>query len=354
MNRLLLVTLALLPLAAFAADFTDKKPEAWTPEESKQVLEKSPWVVEVQVFPAALRAPDEGQSKPTTSMMRVPVSVTWYSSGIYRAALATQYKDLTPEQIEEMTRPNDRFYIVEVSAAETLGVFDSVSDEDLGKATSLEVDGQKFPLLFLIQPKDLKSPKVRFIFDRGAGIPAKAKTAVFHTSARDVTLDAKFKLEKMTWQGKRDLDGDIGEITAAEKRRREVQMAILGTESPEFHRAIVDVRLEKLKDKDRPWAAYVFYDPSRESATADVAARKLGMVQRVGTWSAANGTAIQAIVFLSPKTNKALDYVLGPDAEKIAKMAPEGAAAAFKEKLTPADKKPEAPKTPAKTPAKTK
>jgi hypothetical protein len=224
-------------------------------------------------------------------------------------------------------------------------VFDSVTDEELTKATSLEVDGQKFPLSFLVQPAGLKSPRARFFFDRGAGIPAKAKTAIFRTSARDVTLEAKFKLEKMTWLGKRDLDGDIGEITPGEKRRREVQTAVLGTESPEFHRAIVDVRLEKLKDKDRPWAAYVFYEPSREGKDVDVAARKLGIVQRIGTWSAANkSSAIQAIVFLNPKNNKALDYVLGPDAEKIAKMAPEGAAAAFKEKLTPADKKPAAPK----------
>lgn len=352
MNRLLLVTLALLPLAAFAADYTDKKADEWTPEESTQVLEKSPWVVEVQVFPAALRAPDEGQSKPTTSMMRVPVTVGWQSSGIYRHALAKQYKDLTPEQIDEMTRPDDRFYVIEVSARETLGVFDSVTDEELTKATSLEVDGQKFPISFLVQPAGLKSPRARFFFDRGAGIPAKAKTAIFRTSARDVTLEAKFKLEKMTWLGKRDLDGDIGEITAGEKRRREVQTAVLGSESPEFHRAIVDVRLEKLKDKDRPWAAYVFYEPSREGKDVDVAARKLGIVQRIGTWSAANkSSAIQAIVFLNPKNNKALDYVLGPDAEKIAKMAPEGAAAAFKEKLTPADKKPEAPKP---APKKTK
>jgi hypothetical protein len=345
MNRLLLVTLALLPLAAFAAaDYTEKKSTEWTPEEAKQVLEKSPWVVESQVFPAALRAPDEAQSKPTTSMMRVPVTIAWYSAGIYRTALASLFKDLTPEQLDEMTRPNDRFYIIEVTAPETLGVFDSVTDEELTKATSLEVDGQKFPLLFLIQPKDLKAPKARFIFDRGAGIPAKAKTAVFHTAARDVSLDAKFKLEKMTWLGKRDIDGDLGEISPGEKRRREVQTAVLGTETPEFHRAIVDVRLEKLKDKDRPWAAYVFYEPSREGKDVDVAARKLGIVQRVGTWSAANDTAIQAIVFLNPKNNKAQDYVLGPDAEKIAKMAPEGAAAAFKDKLTPADKKPEAPK----------
>lgn len=351
MNRLLLVSLAaaLLPLSALAADYTDKKADAWTAEESVQVLTKSPWVIEVQVFPAALRAPDEAQSKPTTSMMRVPVSVGWQSSGIYRHALSKQYKDLSPEQLDEMTRPDDRFYVIEVSAQETLGVFDSVSDKELAAATSLEVDGTKYPLSFLMQPAGLKAPRARFFFDRGEGIPEEAKTAVFRTKVRDVTLEAKFKLSKMTWLGKRDLDGDIGEITEGEKRRRAVQKAVLGTESPEFHRAIVDVRLEKLKDKTRPWAAYVFYEPTREAADVDVAARKLGIVQRVGTWSAANNSVIQAIVFLDPKNNKAQDYVLGPDAEKLAKMAPEGAAAQFKAKLTSADKKPTAPKAATKS-----
>lgn len=358
MNRLsLLCLLALSPLAALAAtDPTTRKADTWSAEDSNGLLTKSPWSIQVQVFPAALLAPDEAQSKPIASTQRVPVTVGWQSSGIYRNALAKQFQGLTPEQLDEMTRPDDRFYVIEVFAADTLGVFDSVTEAELTAATSLEVDGTKFPLSFLVQPAELKAPRVRFFFDRGAGIPATAKKAVFKTKARDVSIDAKFKLDTMTWLGKRDLDGDIGEITPGEKRRREVQTAVLGTESPEFHRAVVDVRLEKLKDaKDRPWAAYVFYDPARESKDADGTARKLGMAQRVGTWSAANKSAIQAIVFLDPKTNKPVDYVLGSEAEKLAKMAPEGAAKVFQEKLVPADKpKTEAPATSGDAKKKTK
>lgn len=347
MNRLALAfTLALtLPLPALAGDdYTSKKPDAWTPEERAQIMTKSPWAVTSEVFPAALRNPEDGTEKPTSTMLRVPVTVAWFSSGIYRNAFAKQFEGLSADQLEEMTRPDDRFYVIELVAQETLGVIDSLSDEELTKKATLEVDDAKFPLSFVLKPGAMKAPRARFFFDRGAGIPAKAKTAVFKLEARDAKIEGKFKLEKMQWQGKRDLDGDIGELTAAEKRRREVQTAVLGTESPEFHRAVTDVRLERMKDKDRPFAAYVFYEPARESKDADATARKLGMVQRVGAWSASHNNSIQAVVFLDPKTNKAIDYVIGPDAEKIAKLAPESAMSTFKAKLTPADKKPEAPK----------
>lgn len=334
-----------VPVTALAADeYLTKKPDAWTPEEAQTVLTKSPWAIDSPVLPHVLRAPDDAADKPTSTMLRVPVTVGWFSSGIYRNALAKQFEGMSADQLEEMTRPDDRFYVIELVTADTLSVFDSVAEEDLAKATSLEVDGQKLPLSFVVLPGALKAPRARFFFDRGTGIPAKAKAAVFKTKARDAAIEAKFKLEKMKWQGTRDLDGQIGELTASEKRRREVQSAVLGTESAEFHRAVTDVRLERMKDKDRPYAAYVFYEASRESKDADATARKLGMVQRVGNWSLANGNSIQAVVFLNPKTNKAVDYVIGPDAEKIARLAPESALKTFKEKLTPADKKPEAPR----------
>lgn len=337
-----------LPTVALAADYTDKKSAEWSPEEVDKILKKSPWTIEVNVFPAVLKSPDEAAQKPSANI-RVAVNVAWTSAGIYRNARTRLFKDLTPEQAEEMTRPSDRFYIVSVEAPETLSVLDSIPEADLIANTSLEVDGKKYPLAIFQRPSELKAPLANFFFERGTGIPADAKTAVFKTKAREFSAEAKFKFEKMTWQGKRDLDGELAEPSAAEKRRREVQAAVLGTEeNPGFFRSVSDVKVEKRGDKSRPWAAYVFYDSTRETPaegkTVDAIGRKREMASRVGTWSLANGSSLEVIVFVNARTNKAEDYILGPEAEKVSKMAPEGAAAAFKDKLVSADKPKTAPK----------
>lgn len=349
--RTSLAILALLlaaPSAAVAGreGYLTKTPADWTAEDAAEVLTKSPWVVEVQVFPNAVKSPEEAAQKPTGSMKRVPVRVGWRSAGVYRNAQAKQFQGLSPEQLAEMTRPDDRFYVIELRADESLSVLDSVPATELLRSSSLIVDGHARPLAFVVPPAELKAPQARFFFERGDGIPAGAKQAVFRTSARDLGVEAKFKLDKMTWQGKRDLDGDLGDLSPIEKLRREIQAAVLGDGDTVFHRAVADVRVEKMKDERRPWAAYVFYDPARELSSPEEAravdglARKQGIASRLGAWSLSNRSVLQAIVFVNPKTQQAEEFILGADAEKLSKAPPEGAAKLFKEKLTPADKPP--------------
>lgn len=339
MKRLaaLAVFATLLAAPAALAGYEDKKPEALTDGDAEAIRTKSPWTTSVNVFPNALLAPDDKISKPISATKRVPVYVSWFSSGIFRHAWARLFENLSPERLAELTAPQDRFYLIRVSAEDALTVLDSPSDAELAKETRLEVDGTPYALSHVERPKQRGGRDAIFAFERGAGIPADAKHAVFVTKAHGLSIKAKFRVDKMTWLGKRDLDGDLFEPTPQEAVRRGVQAAVLGKDAA-LSRAVPSVRVQKLDDADRPWGAYIVYDVSRETAETkpDALKRKFEIASRLGEWSLANGTDLQAIVFLDPATNQAVDFVLAKDAEKLAKMKPEGGFELFKKKLTSA------------------
>lgn len=337
LSALIAFALLSLPVPALAG-YQDQKPEEWSKEDVEAIRTKSPWTTTVMVFPNALLGPDDRTSKPIHASKRETIHVSWFSAGIYRHAWMRLFQNVTPERLAEMTAPQDRFYLIRVSAEETLSVLDAVSEADLAKVTSLEVDGTKYALSHVERPKQRGMPDAIFAFERGAGIPEGAKNAVFATKAHGLSIKAKFRVDKMTWLGKRDLDGDVAERTPQENVRRGVQAAALGTDAS-LSRAVPSVTVQKLDDADRPWGAYVVYDATRETASPapDPVARKFEIASRLGEWSLANGTDLQAIVFLDPATNQVVDFVLAKDAEKIAKMHPEGGLAAFKKALMSPD-----------------
>ncbi len=350
MKRFWMSLLLLVPASAYAkeGDWKTKPPAEWTLEEVREILSTSPWVTTVEVFPAALATPGSGQSKPVALPQRVPLTIRWYSAGIVREATVRGAElagsKIPAEQRAELTRPSDRFYIVSVTAPETLAVLDSSPLETLVANTHLSSDnGKPIPLTLIKRPAENGGPEALFLFDKGAGIPADAKKLTFRTAAGELKVEARFSADKMVWNGARDLDGDTGPVSADEKRRREIQSAVLSGEAPEFVRAVTDVRIEQAKGEKRPWKVYVFYDPARElshpaeARLPDIAGRKLGVARRVGRYSSANKAAVQVIVFVDPSKGKAVDYLLGADAETIASLAPESGEKLFKEKLTAAD-----------------
>ena len=363
---------ALLAVPALAAkdDFWNKMPSTeWTLEQVRDVLSKSPWVKTVEVFPAALKSKEEASSKPIGSVKRVGVYVRWYSAGILRHAAARAVelsnpsapKEALEKQRAEITRPHDRFYIITVSAPESLGAIEPITLEELAKKSSLKAGDLSFPLVNVSKPSETTQPEALFYFDRGGrSIPAETKSATFETAFADLKLEAKFDLEKMVWNGQRDIDGDtLAGVTfdektkkwidaagkpverdiEAEMRRREIQAAVLEGAEPQFARAITDVKVEKKGDPKRPWAVYVFYDPNRElsspaeATNVDVMGRKRGIASRVGAWSASHKNTLEAVVFVDPAAGKATDYIVGADCEKLSKMAPEGGEAFFKKQL---------------------
>lgn len=336
----------LVPATVVAKESWDKKPSEWTREEAQQILVKSPWVQTVNVFPATLRAEND---KPTQTQERVGVFVRWQSAGVVREAVARLMElagGLTEAQKTQLTRPEDRFYMITVSAPETLAAIEAVPFETLAANTTLEADGTKYPLVNVVKPsQNNNQPEAVFLFEKGKGIPATAKTANFSTKFGTAEIEAKFKLDKMTWNGKRDLDGDFGNVSEAEKRRREIQAAVLGAGDEAFGRAITDVRVEKRGNAKRPWAVYVFYDPTRELSNpaeakmVDTEGRKRAVSSAVGKWSTANKSSLEAIIFVDPAAGKAVDYIVGADAEKLSKMEGDAAAKFFKEKLQSADQK---------------
>ncbi len=337
---------ALAPAAAIAKESWDKKPSEWTREEAQAILVKSPWVQTVNVFPATLRADAD---KPTQTQERVGVFVRWQSAGVVREAVARLMElagGLTEAQKTQLTRPEDRFYMITVSAPETLAAIEAVPFETLAGNTSLTADDQKFPLVNVVKPsQNNNQPEAVFLFEKGKGMAAGAKTATFKTKFGTAELEAKFKLDKMVWNGKRDLDGDFGNLSDAEKRRRDIQASVLGAGDEAFARAITDVRVEKRGDAKRPWAVYVFYDPSRElvnpaeAKMVDVEGRKRAVASAVGKWSIANKSSVEALIYVDPAAGKAIDYIVGADMEKLSKLSGDAAAKLFKEKLQNADQK---------------
>lgn len=333
--------------AAKDPEWKSKKPAEWSLDEVKEILNKSAWVESAEVFPAALQDPNAGKEKPTGSARRVGLLVRWQSAGILRhatvRAMQLQGQTLNEAQVAELTRPSDRFYMISVSAPETLAIVNTIPYETLAGKTTLEAGDKKFPLLQVITPEQNKAPEAVFLFDKKDGIPEDAKKAVFSTQFGEAKVKVSFDLGKMKWQGKRDLDGDIGELTAEEKTRREVQTAVLGAGDDAFARAVTDVKMEKRKDPKRPWAVYVFYDPDREltnpaeARMVDTEARKLAVSQALGTWSKSRKDGLEAVIFVDPAKGKATDYVVGADTEKLAKMKDDAAKKAFKSMLKKPD-----------------
>lgn len=325
----------------------DKKPADWSMDDVKEILNKSAWVETVEVFPAALQDPKGGKEKPTGSSRRIGLMVRWQSAGILRQAtvraMQLQGQTLNEAQVAELTRPSDRFYMISVSAPESLEIVDSIPYETLAGKTTLSAGDTKFPLVQVITPAQNKAPEAVFLFDKKDGIPADAKKAVFSTQFGEADIKAKFDLAKMTWGGERDLDGDLGEVSAQEKLRRDVQAAVLGAGDDAFARAVTDVKMDKRKDPKRPWAIYVFYDPNRELANpaearmVDTQARKLAVAKALGAWSKDRKDGLEAIIFVDPEKGQATDYVVGADAEKVSKMKDDAAAKAFKAMLKKPD-----------------
>lgn len=337
--------LATAGIASAAKDgvWNTKKPAEWSLEEVREIITKSPWVQTVEVLPTTIRDPNAGTEKPVTGGTRVGLYVRWYSAGLIRQATvrgAQLAGGVSEAQAADMTKPIDRFYVISVTAPESLSVLDGVPFETVKGNTSLTIGETKHSLVNLVTPKQTGGPEALYFFERGKGAPADAKKAEFVTKIGEADIKAKFDVSKMVWNGKRDLDGDTGALSADEKRRRDVQAAILSTGDEALARAITDVRVE---NRAKKIAVYVFYDPNRELANpaeaknVDIGARKLAMTKALGKYSTDAKTDLDVVIFADPNAGKAVDYILGNDAEKIAKLEGDAAAKMFKEKLQKAD-----------------
>lgn len=353
------------------AEWQNKAPADWTAEDTTEILGKSAWVQTISVFPTALVASGNKQDKPTASSTRVPVQARWFSSQLMKQAIGRNAEiagaKMTDEEKAEGTRPDDRFYEILISA-DKLDVLNATPFADLAKVTTLESDGQTFPLVTILRPSDLHSSQSQFIFQKGKGIPAGAKSISLKTVWNENKLEFKWDPTKMVWNGScekgvkptreivgdakgekvavRDLDGDFCPVGPNETRRREVQAAILGSGDEAFNRAISDVRVTPSKgDKTVTYTAYVFYDPAKEvldpaeAAKVDVMGRKLAMTKAAGKWDSANGSPLKAIVFVRPGAAKPDDFIHASCAEKVAKLEGDAAEKLFKEKLTKPDSK---------------
>jgi hypothetical protein len=369
---------ALGALANAADEWTAKKPGDWTLEEVKQIVNvPNPWVKTIDAFQSALVLPSSGKPQETpvqahkkigepevgaskqpasasaNGSTKVTLNLRWYSAGVIRQAGvrgAQLSSGISPDQAKQETRPMDRFYILALSAQESLPVLDTVPYDTLAKNTTLETDdGQVLRLANFRRPNELKGPEAWFYFDRaGKGISEKAKTATFKTEFNDAKYSAVFDLTKMVYMGKRDLDGDTGEISAEEKRRRDAQSAILAGADADLNRAVSDVLIDKNPDATnvkKPIQVFVMYDPSKEltnpaeAKLVDPMARMEAMSKNAGTWSAKNKSEMHAVIFVDPKEGKMVDYLLGADAEKLAKLEGPAAEKFFKENLKDPNKK---------------
>jgi len=343
MKRFLMMTaLALVALPALAADDPfAKKPADWTLEDVKAVLNKeNAWVKTSEVFSRDLLATEE-KSQKTVSNDRESAFIRWYSAGIIRQAVVRAAKlagGLADQQAAEMTKPIDRFYVIEVSASK-LTVADAIGFDEMEKNVTLESDdGSKFALVNVVRPKQTGAPEILFFFDRGKGIPESAKKATFRWQLGDTKIEGPFDLAKMVVDGKRDLDGDTAPLTAEEKRRRAIQAAALTDADLLLKRAVEDLSVEKSPSPARPWKIVIFYNANRaaDQGTDLVAlalTHKEQLARDVGKWSSANKDSVYALVFADRSAGKVTDFVTGQDAEALAKKQGEAARKFFESKL---------------------